>query len=59
MNLNDIFLILLKYLPTDESLPLVMQNLNFPNWKVFEFVTRKTGAAGPTREECIGYYEPK
>ena len=31
----------------------------FPNWKVFEFVTKKRGAIGPTMTECIGYYQDK
>ena len=31
----------------------------FLNWNVFEFVTKKTGAAGPTKTECIRYYKEK
>lgn len=33
--------------------------LSFTNWNVFEFVTNKTGASGPTKTECIGYYKEK
>ena len=43
----------------DEALPSAIQNFNFPNWNVFEFVTNKEGAAGPTKDECIGYYRTK
>ena len=28
-------------------------------WKSFEFVTKKEGAYGPTRTECISYYAEK
>ena len=43
----------------EEALPSAIQNLNFPNWNVFEFVTKKEGAAGPRKHECIGYYREK
>ena len=26
-------------------------------WTIFEFVTEKEGRHGPTKEECISYYE--
>ena len=28
---------------------------NFGKWTSFEFVTKKKGAKGPTKSECIGY----
>ena len=31
----------------------------FPNWTSFEFVTKRKGAKGPTKSECIGYYSEK
>ena len=38
---------------------LLSDLLRFSNWKVFEFVTKKKGASGPTKTECIGYYKEK
>ena len=35
------------------------ENLNFPEWDIFEFMTRKRGRRGPSIEECIGYYNEK
>ena len=32
---------------------------NFPNWTSFEFVTKRTGAKGPSKSECISYYSEK
>ena len=29
----------------------------FCRWNKFEFITRKTGACGPTLEECEKYYD--
>ena len=31
----------------------------YPKWTSFEFVTKKIGAEGPTKSECIGYYSEK
>ena len=28
----------------------------FPNWNSFEFVTKRKGAKGPSKSECISYY---
>ena len=30
-----------------------------PKWTSFEFVTKKKGAKGPTKSECIGFYSEK
>ena len=35
------------------------KNLDVPDWDIFEFITRKIGRRGPSKEECISYYEPK
>ena len=32
---------------------------NSPKWTSFEFVTKRRGAKGPTKSECIGYYTEK
>ena len=32
---------------------------NFRKWTSFEFVTKKKGAKGPSKSECIGYYSEK
>ena len=34
----------------------LVENINFPDWDIFEFMTEKTGRRGPSKEECIGYY---
>ena len=31
-------------------------NMNFPDWDIFEFITKKEGRRGPSKKECIGYY---
>ena len=31
----------------------------YEEWESFEFVTKKQGAFGPTRTECISYYAEK
>ena len=30
-----------------------------PNWDDFEFITKKSGRRGPSKEECIEYYNQK
>ena len=47
------------YLLSEEALPTFVLNLTFPNWNVFEFVTKKIGASGPTIMECMDYYQKK
>ena len=34
-------------------------NVISQEWESFEFVTKKKGASGPTRTECISYYAEK
>ena len=29
------------------------------NWTGFKFITKKKGAYGPTKEECLEYYEKR
>ena len=41
---------------TVQSLTSEVENLNFPDWNIFEFITRKEGRRGPSKEECIEYY---
>ena len=36
----------------------VVENLNF-DWDVFEFITEKRGRRGPSKEECLKYYDQK
>ena len=36
-----------------------VENLNFPEWDIFEFVTEKIGRRGPSKQECIQYYSQK
>ena len=35
------------------------ENVNFPDWNIFEFITKKIGRRGPSKEECIKYYNQK
>ena len=35
------------------------KNLDVPDWDIFEFITKKLGRRGPSKEECISYYEQK
>ena len=37
----------------------LVEDLDFSDLKKFEFITRKTGRRGPTKEECIKYYNQK
>ena len=34
-------------------------NLNYPDWYFFEFITKKAGRRGPSKKECIEYYNDK
>ena len=36
----------------------VVENLNF-DWDIFEFITEKTGRHGPSKEQCLEYYNQK
>ena len=36
-----------------------VENLNFPDLNIFEFITKKEGRRGPSKEECIKYYNQK
>ena len=31
----------------------------FPEWECFEFLTKKKGASGPSKSECLSYYSEK
>ena len=31
----------------------------YEEWESFEFVTKKKGASGPTKTECLSYYAEK
>ena len=33
--------------------------VDFADWDEFEFRTKKTGAHGPTKKECLAYYSTK
>ena len=34
----------------------VVENLNF-DWDTFEFITEKSGRRGPSKIECLKYYD--
>ena len=36
-----------------------LENSNFPDWNTFEFITEKVGRRGPSKDECIQYYNQK
>ena len=38
---------------------LVPESKNYPEWNEFEFITRKIGAYGPSKTECLEYYSEK
>ena len=38
------------------SKPKILESLNIEPWTCFEFVTKRTGAEGPSKAECLGYY---
>ena len=42
-----------------QALRTGLENLNFPDWDIFEFITKKVGRRGPSKEQCIGYYNNK
>ena len=31
--------------------------VEWPEWDSFEFITKKKGADGPTKSECLDYYQ--
>ena len=33
--------------------------MKYEEWEEFEFITKKTGANGPTKSECMSYYSEK
>ena len=33
--------------------------VNFPDWNEFEFCTKRKGACGPSKNECLEYYSEK
>ena len=33
--------------------------VQFPDWDEFEFCTKKKGAYGPSKKECLQYYSEK
>ena len=37
----------------------ISEEKQLPKWTSFEFVTKKKGAKGPKKSECIGYYSEK
>ena len=42
-----------------DMMKFIVENFDFPKWDTFEFITGKTGRRGPSKEECIGYYNQK
>ena len=45
-----------KPVPRKNTIP---EEKQFAKWTSFEFVTKKKGAKGPSKSECIGYYSEK
>ena len=37
----------------------IFGNVSFPDWDIFEFITKKEGRRGPSKQECIAYYYDK
>ena len=44
---------------TIQSLTNGVENLNFPDLSIFEFITKKQGRRGPSKTRCIEYYSQK
>ena len=42
-----------------QALKSGLKNLDFPDWDIFEFITEKIGRRGPSKDECIKYYNQK
>ena len=40
-------------------LAMINENSDFPDWNTFEFITEKVGRRGPSKDECIQYYNQK
>ena len=36
-----------------------LENVSLPDWDIFEFITKKVGRCGPSKEECIDNYNDK
>ena len=51
-----ILLLIFFYAFQVQALRTGLENLNFPDWDIFEFITKKEGRRGPSKEECIEYY---
>ena len=45
-----------KTVPTRVSRPSLVE---FPDWDEFDFCTKKYGAHGPSKNECLQYYSEK
>ena len=42
-----------------QSLVENLQRSDFPDWNIFEFITKKSGRRGPSKKECMEYYNRK
>ena len=42
-----------------QALKNEFENLHFPDWDIFEFITEKEGRRGPSKQECVQYYNQK
>ena len=36
-----------------------LESSDFPDWDIFEFITKKVGRRGPSKAECLEYYKQK
>ena len=65
--LNKISYVLLIYISGLKDVEIALPQLSTasinvefvvdPDWRGFEFITKKKGAQGPTKEECKNYYD--
>ena len=47
-----------KYVRQSRTVPRPSP-VEFPDWNEFEFCTKKKGAHGPLKKECLEYYSEK
>ena len=45
-----------KAMEAENDQIIELESKNYPEWNEFEFITRKYGAYGPSKAECLQYY---
>ena len=43
----------------NKTVPMTVSRPSLVDWNEFEFCTKKKGAYGPTKNECLEYYSKK